>query len=286
MRFRIVVLSVLSLWMCLGAAAEERAEVPFRLIDGWAIVLEGTLGGVPRQKMLVDTGAVPSAINIKLAKQLGLAGSFSKLSVMNRSISVERVRFPEVRLGAVAVEALDMVAMDLGRVEHALGTRIDAVIGLDLLARHNFSLDYRRKELDFGKSASVAGAITFEVKHESGGTYILILLESGGEKLQILLDTGTRDLMLFERRLRGTLQDLRARRQDFNLNAGGQDRLAEVEMQSIRVGPLFRRTQKAYVWCTSEDSLRSFDGLLGPAALGATVVGFDFDRHVVSLDTR
>lgn len=40
---------------------------------------------------------------------------------------------PGVQLGAVAVEALDMVAMDLGRIEQALDTRIDAVIGLDAL---------------------------------------------------------------------------------------------------------------------------------------------------------
>ena len=66
------VVAVLSLLLTLGLAAQEPAEVPFRLIDGWAIVLEGTLGGVPHQKLLIDTGAVPSAINLKLARQLSL----------------------------------------------------------------------------------------------------------------------------------------------------------------------------------------------------------------------
>ena len=232
--------------------------------------------------MLIDTGAVPSAINTRVSKRLGLSGSVRPLSVMNRAVGVERVRVPTVRLGAVAVEALDMVAMDLERMEQELGTRIDAVIGLDLLARQNFSLDYLHKKLDFGKSATVVGTIAFETRHEAGGTYILIPLESSGEKLEILLDTGTKDLMLFERRLGARLRELPVRDHYIYVNAGGKDRLAEVELQSVKLGPFLRRKQKASIWSTPEEYLRSFDGLLGPVAVGATVVGFDFDRHVVS----
>ena len=277
---------VISLWLTLDTAAQQPGQVPFRLIDGWAIVLDGTLGGIPHKTMLIDTGAVPSAINIKLAKQLGLTGSHSELSLMNRSISVERVRVPEVRLGIIAVEALQMVAMDLGRIEQALDTPIDAVIGLDLLAQQNFSLDYCRKRLDFGKSASAIGAMAFEMREEGGGIYILVPLESDGERLEVLLDTGTKDLLLFDRRLRGGLRQLRFRAQDFNLNAGGKDRLSAVKIPSVKMGPLTRRKQTAYVWATPEDHLRSFDGLLGPVAFGATVVAFDFDRHVLSFQTQ
>ena len=135
------------------------------------------------------------------------------------------------------------------------------------------------------KSAAAMG-IAFETKHEAGGTYILIPMESGGEKLKMLLDTGIGDLMLFRCRLRGSLAQLRVRGQDFYVNAGGYDSVAEVEMQAVNVGPIFRRKQKAYVWTAAEHDLRSFDGLLGPAAFGAIVVAFDFDQHVISFETR
>jgi len=283
MKFQAVVMVLL---LALVSEAQERVEVSFQLIGGWAIVLDGNLGGLHHQKMLIDTGAVPSAISIRVAKRLGLLGSVQELSLMNRSIEVERVRVPGVQLGAVAVEALDMVAMDLGRIEQALDTRIDAVIGLDLLARRNFSLDYSRKKLVFETDTDAASAIVFQMKNEAGGTYILIPLESGGETLQMLLDTGTKDLMLFQRRLGGSLKQLHIRSRDFNLNAGGKDTLAEVEMQSVNVGPISRHKQKAYVWTTPERNLRNFDGLLGPTALGATAVAFDFDRHLVSFETR
>jgi predicted aspartyl protease len=283
MKFQAV---VMVFFVALVSQAQERVEVSFQLIGGWAIVLDGNLGGLHHQKMLIDTGAVPSAINIRVVKRLGLLGSVQELSLMNRSIEVERVCVPGVQLGAVAVEALDMVAMDLGRIEQALDTRIDAVIGLDLLARRNFSLDYHRKKLVFDTDTDAAGAIVFQMKHEAGGTYILIPLESGGEKLQMLLDTGTKDLMLFQRRLGGSLKQLHIHARDFNLNAGGKDTLAEVELQSVNVGPISRHKQKAYIWTTPGDNLRNFDGLLGPAALGATGVAFDFERHRVSFEIR
>ena len=278
--------AVVVLFLALASAAQVQTEVPFHLIDGWAIVLEGTLGGVPHQKMLIDTGAVPSAINLKLARATWAVwpalGTFADEPVDQHREGA----CSESSLGPVAVESLDMVAMDLGRIEQALGTRINAVIGLDLLARENFSLDYRRKSVNFGKTAPVVGTIAFQTKQEGGGTYILVPLESGGERIEVLLDTGTKDLMLFERRLTGGLRHLRSRAQVLNLNAGGQDHLTEVELQSVKVGQLSRTKQRAYVWATPEDQLRSFDGLLGPAAFGVAVVGFDFDRHVISFETR
>ena len=60
-----------------------------------------------------------------------------------------------------------MVAMDLGGIEQALGTSVDAVIGLDLLGRQNFTIDYRRRKIVFHTSSRPAGAIAFEMKHES-----------------------------------------------------------------------------------------------------------------------
>jgi hypothetical protein len=32
--------------------------------------------------------------------------------------------------------------------------------------------------------------------------------------------------------------------------------------------------------------MQGFDGVLGPAAIGASAVTFDFDRHIVSFETH
>jgi hypothetical protein len=106
-------------------------------------------------------------------KQLGLAGSFEKMSAMNRSVDAQRLRVPEVRIGPVSVEALDMLAVDLAGIEQRLDTRLDAIIGLDFLASRNFRLDYRHKKLVFNNRSDVgrASAIAFEIRHEAGSLH-------------------------------------------------------------------------------------------------------------------
>jgi predicted aspartyl protease len=279
---------ILALCLTPGLAAQEPPAVPFHLIEGWAIVLEGTLAAIPNCRIMIDTGAVPSAINSKFVKRLGLTGASQRLSIMSRSVNAQKLRVPEVRIGPVSAESLDMMAVDLDRIEQRLGTRIDAVIGLDFLAKRNFRLDYRHKKLVFTSNPDAygAGAIPFEMEHEAGGAYILLPLRNDGQNLQVLLDTGTKDLTLFDRRISGKLRRLRVLGVDSNVTAAGRDPLVAVQMDAIHVGPVFREKQKAFVLTNSEEDSQRFDGILGPAALGAIAVAFDFDRHIVSLETR
>jgi predicted aspartyl protease len=269
-----------------SAVGQKQTELPFRLIDGWAVLVQGTLGGVPNRAILIDTGAVPSAISKEMAKKLGLLGSAEQVSVMNRAIDVERVRVPKVQVGPVAADAFEMVAADLGAIEQALHARLDAVIGLDLLARQNFAIDYRSKKLLFGRAVQSADSATFQLKHAAGGTYVLVPMESGGEKFQMLLDTGTKDITLFRPRLKGSLRQIRLSSEDVTVNAGGSSQINKVVIPLVRLGSISRKQQDAYVWTTPEAELRDFDGMLGPTALGAIAVEFDFDRNIMILRTR
>ena len=269
-----------------SAVGQKQTELPFRLIDGWAVLVQGTLGGVPNRAILIDTGAVPSAISKEMAKKLGLLGSAEQVSVMNRAIDVERVRVPKVQVGPVAADAFEMVAADLGAIEQALHARLDAVIGLDLLARQNFAIDYKSKKLLFGMAVQSADSVTFQLKQAAGGTYVLVPMESGGEKFQMLLDTGTKDITLFRPRLKGSLQQIRLSSEDVTVNAGGSSQINKVVIPLVRLGSISRKQQDAYVWTTPEAELRDFDGMLGPTALGAIAVEFDFDRNIMILRTR
>ena len=208
-----------------SAVCQKQTELPFRLIDGWAVLAQGTRGGVPNRAILIDTGAVPSAISKEMAKKLGLLGSAEQVSVMNSAIDVKRVRVPQVQVGPVAAETLEMVASDLGAIEQALHARLDAVIGLDLLARQNFAIDYRSKKLLFGRAVQSGDFVTFQLKHAAGGTYVLVPMESGGEKFQMLLDTGTKDITLFRPRLKGSLRQIRLSSENVTVNAGGSSQL-------------------------------------------------------------
>ena len=268
------------------AMGQKQTDLPFRLVDGWAVVVKGTIGSEPSRTILIDTGAVPSAISKEMAKKMGLLGTAEQISVMNRPIDVERVRVPKIQVGPVAADAFEMVAADLRAIEQALHTRLDAVIGLDLLAKENFTIDYQNKKLSFGIGVQSADSVTFQLKHAAGGTYVLVPMESGGEKFQMLLDTGTKDITLFRPRLKGSLQQIPLASEDVTVNAGGSSRINKVVIPLLQFGAISRRKQDAYVWTTPEAELRDFDGMLGPTALGAIAVEFDFDRNIIALLTR
>ena len=137
-------LPVLALSLSPALAAQEPPAVLFHLVEGWAIVVDGTIGGIPNRKIMIDTGAVPSAVNNKFAKQLNLAGSFQKLSAMSRSVDAQRLRVPNVRIGPLSADALDMMAVNLESVERRLDTHIHAVIGIFFLSATSASITCTR----------------------------------------------------------------------------------------------------------------------------------------------
>lgn len=281
----ILMLLVVSLGTQVAVATEEQAQVPFKLIDGWAVLAQGSISGRGKQNFIIDTGAVPSAVNVKLVKKLGLIGSTNKVSVFSGTVNSERVRVPNVQIGPVAAESLEMVALDFSHAEEELGVHIDALVGLDLLGKQSFSIDYRAKVLSFGPPAPVDGSIRFQLAG-GGSPYLLVPVKANGQWVRLLLDTGVKNVMLFRPQLSGALRELHAVRQDNVTNAGGNDTVQEVRLASVsRGGRDFSKTP-AFVWNTASSAMRDFDGMLGPAAFGTTRLDFDFEHGSLYWGTR
>ena len=55
-------------------AADSPNEVPFKLYRGYVIVVRGSIGGLKNLNFLVDTGAVPSVVDARIARKLHLRG--------------------------------------------------------------------------------------------------------------------------------------------------------------------------------------------------------------------
>ena len=133
MRIHHVALQVLLLLVsgsCLSVvAAEPSVEIPFKLHDGFAIVVRGSVGRQANLNFLVDTGAVPSAIHQRVAG-LNLTDPNQNISVVNQSRSVQRAELPNLHLGPVELPALSAVVVDLSPIEARLELRVDAIVGV------------------------------------------------------------------------------------------------------------------------------------------------------------
>src|SRR5215469_1177095 len=116
----------------LASPAEGPTEVCFELYRGYTIVAKGSMGRLQKLNFIIDTGAVPSVVDARVARRLGLKGTFDTVSVFSKDVRTEEVVVPTIELGPVHAESVRFLAQDLRFIENGLGLRIDAIIGFDV----------------------------------------------------------------------------------------------------------------------------------------------------------
>jgi predicted aspartyl protease len=268
-------------------AADSTNQVPFKLYRGYAIVVRGSIGNVKNLNFLIDTGAVPSVLDRRIAQKLHLTGTTEKLSVFTQRLDAERVIALSVQLGPQRADALSVVVRDLyfattalglaAIAEKALGTRVDAMIGFDFLSQGPFSLDYQFKRIVFGPIDPSLIAIPYQA-HPG---YALIEMQIQQRKLLLLVDTGASDLVFFE----GAIRDCADAIKNVGIrtwsNMGGEIRVQQVQLRDAYLGSRPWGSQDVFILQdTGGNPPAELRGLLGVASLKAQRVGFDPDRRV------
>ncbi|MGD0921694.1 MAG: retropepsin-like aspartic protease [Terriglobia bacterium] len=259
-------------------AADGLVEVPFRLYRGYVIVVKGSIAGLDKLNFLIDTGAVPSVVDRRIAQKLKLSGNGQSLSVFSQSVQAQGVVLSDVALGPIRAERLPVLVRDLAFIEEGMGIHIDAMVGLDVLARSSFRIDYQSKKMIFGAVEPSEYSVVFEPRPG----YVLVQFEVEGQPLRLVVDTGAKDVVLFESRVHGRLASVRTAGAKTSANMGGESQLQEVRLPTARLGTTDLGNQKAYLLATSAQALPNFDGLLGVTALGVKRLAFDFDRQTIS----
>ena len=77
-------------------------------------------------------------------------------------MKTQQAVLPELDLGPIHAANLSVNVMDLAAWEDKLGTEIAGLIGMDVLGRTSFRLDYERKELIFGSVAAEGIAVRYD----------------------------------------------------------------------------------------------------------------------------
>lgn len=262
----------------LTLAGEVRVEVPFRLCRDYAIVVEGAIGPLEKLHFLLDTGAVPSVIDRRVAKRLRLTGSKQRLSVFSKNIRARRVILPDLRVGPVSVISVPVLVQDLSFVEEGLGVRVDGMIGLDILGRASFTIDYSAKKLAFGPAETLGSPHALQ----SGPGFVYLTIQVQSQPLYLVVDTGAKDLVLLATRVASQLNALQTQGTKASSNMGGTVYLKEVQLPEARLGTTELGTLNAFLLESQSGGNPGFDGLLGIRSLGVTRVAFDFERQTIS----
>src|SRR5208282_6374918 len=134
-------------------ASEPRGpdeEVPFELVSGYLVVVDGSIGPLHRLKFVLDTGATHTAVSNKVAEQLGLHRVTGRVFNIDKIVGTDWAVLPEVEFGPIQGSQVPVMVTDLDYFK-SLGSHVDAVIGLDLLRQKNFCIDFGAKKVLFGE---------------------------------------------------------------------------------------------------------------------------------------
>jgi hypothetical protein len=253
------------------------------------VVAEGHFGtNLEHQNFVLDTGTSPSIINRELAGPLDLRLSSTVLASVGKDSRVKQAVLPEIEIGPIRVTSLPVLLSDLSGLEKDLGIPIAGVIGLDVLSKASFRLDYQKKLIQFGKFAPGGIAVALP----QGSSIAVAEVMWGGVSVRMMVDTGSDQLVLLGKQPPISVQT--AQLASKSLGSGNEasdvaaaasvtERLSVQELppaELVLAGKKFSGA-KGY-WVPGSDA-SDFDGLLGVRALGIRSLSFDSEHRTLHL---
>jgi len=250
-----------------------QATIPFQLVSGFLVVVDGEIGGIPGLKFIVDTGASYTFIDRKVADRLKLPRRPGKTTNFDRDVPGDLAVIPDLRIGPLRNRALRVMVAKLGEYSE-YAENVDGIIGLDVLGRSGkFTIDYEKHEISW----ELAGDLD---NQSPAPAYLSIPFVVQGFPMHLILDTGFQGILLYRDRLRKGLPDLRTQGKPIEVDFG-RLQTTQVKLPGVRMGG--QETIETVFLTAGPDpgGLPGVDGYLGITSLKAKRVEFDFAARLL-----
>jgi hypothetical protein len=264
-----------------GQGPSIKGTVRFDLYRGYMMVAKGSIGPLKGLHFLLDTGTSTTLLDLRIARELDLEGVPETINMIfvDGQVQATHTWAPSIELGPMRQFHRPVLVQDLSVFSAALPVRIDAVIGLDVLGKSPFEVDYRYRKIHFGDLPHLP--ISIPMSLEQG--LAMVDVEVNHAAAHLVLDTGTPSLMIFASRIPEAIAGLKATGFHRDANLRGSLEHREVHLPSIQLGQaeLFRK--QAILVESRDEGGRDFDGMLSPVALGIDAFAVDLDRGALEL---
>ena len=252
-------------------AADSAPGLPFDLFQRHLIVTKGAIGPLNDLNLLVDTGTIPSVVAERIARKLHLRPVASQLVAFGKQVTVQSAVVDGIRMGPLQSGP---VPVAVGDFSYLHGVQVDAIIGLDVLARSSFTIDYQSHRLRFAGAGPEESTAPLEV----AWPFVTVRMVVAGQPVRLLVDTGSPDLVLFKARIPAALSHMPWKGDKTVQYASGPARLTRLELRHPGLGTHTWDTLSAWALDRPLDGYPStVGGVLGIAALKCRRVRFDFD---------
>jgi Aspartyl protease len=253
-------------------ASEPPAELPFDLLQRHLVVVRGSVGGLRNRILLIDTGTIPSVIDRRVAAKLRLGSEPSLVVAFGQTTVVGSARPVSIQIGPFDAGEVPATVGDLSYLEPA---GVDAIVGLDVLARTSFSIDYAARRLVFAAERRESWKAPLAIVWP----FATVSVTAAGQPMRLLVDTGSRDLVLFKSRMPAAVLPLPWKGDKVVRHVSGSARLLRYDLRDVSLGDAHWDTLPGFVLDASMAGYPpGIDGVLGVLALGSTRVHFDFAR--------
>jgi predicted aspartyl protease len=245
-------------------------EVPFQLISGNRAVIKGTVAGGHELALLVDTGTECTVIDRRAAKRLQLTflpqtAGYAALGKVGRA-PVAIVR--DLNVGPISTSVTCLV----GDIP---AEGVDVVLGLDLLSKTNFEIDYKQRKVVFDPGDKPSASVPFE----PDTMLVVINARVHGKTIRMLVDTGAANHFVFGK---GPIVWLG--QDEGPVTAipymGNSLQCREVLMKVLTIGSIEWKDLKAMAISNPKPVL--WDAVLSVGSLGLKQIYFDFEHRSLS----
>jgi predicted aspartyl protease len=248
-----------------------------RFLSGYLPVVEGTIGGKPRQNIMIDTGTSSAVLDAALALSLGLESAPATMELFDGTIPATGVWIPELQVGPVRKRSVPAIVRDLSYLRH-FGIPIAAIVGLDVLGDASFRLDYDARRLVFGEIAAEGMVIPAG----DDWPFVVVDAEVQKQRLRLLVDTGAAGLVLFDGHVTAALASYGMAKKASADNLGGQVPASALPELQLLVHGKRVRVDTAFL-VRDGGEMRRFDGLLAIGALGFRILSYDHESRTLYL---
>jgi hypothetical protein len=256
-----------------------QTKLPFRLHWAYLVIVQGSIGHIHNLNFLVDTGASPSVVDLKISRSLGLSAQPARVTLSGTSVPAQLVVLPSILLGPIRAESLPVLSQDLSFFQKAIGTKVDVIVGLDVLRKSSFTINYRTSEMIFGPIER----LHFSAPFETDTPVVTIRMQSLHQQFRLVLDTGGPDLMLLQSRLLA-MPPFESLGMENVSDVSGSFHRKKVRIPDVYFGKEKIGSQIAFILEDRKDEGDNFDGVLGVRGAKFQKVAFDFPNRTFSWD--